>query len=357
MSAALWDRLRADGLVAGDRPVDPRPAAPWYVRVMLGIAGWIGALFLILFVGAAFASLLDDAFASALVGALCCAAAWFLFRRFGGRDFADQFALVISLVGQALLIYGIGQALDPIDPPFLLAVAATQAVLAWAISNFLHRVLASAGTALALALTVGQLGLHGLASPLLCLAFAWVWLDPARWAAGGGLWRPVGYGLALALVLVETVRLFGLAALFGSAEDPAGWFVLHGPLLGRILTAAVLVWAALALVRREGLEPGDRLGRLALGLAILLALVSLAAPGLGAALLILLLGFAAGHRILVALGILGLLGFVSHFYYSLHATLLEKSGLLALTGLALIAIYLLLRHAARPSGRMEAGHA
>ena len=38
-----------------------------------------------------------------------------------------------------------------------------------------------------------------------------------------------------------------------------------------------------------------------------------------------------------------LLGFVSHFYYSLHATLLEKSGLLAATGLLLLAAWFLLR--------------
>ena len=35
---------------------------------------------------------------------------------------------------------------------------------------------------------------------------------------------------------------------------------------------------------------------------------------------------------MAALGILSLLGFVSHFDYSLHATLLEKSGILAVTG-------------------------
>ena len=41
--------------------------------------------------------------------------------------------------------------------------------------------------------------------------------------------------------------------------------------------------------------------------------------------------------------IAGLLGFVGHFYYSLHASLLEKSGLLAVTGLCLIAAHFLLR--------------
>ena len=55
--------------------------------------------------------------------------------------------------------------------------------------------------------------------------------------------------------------------------------------------------------------------------------------------LVVILGFATGHRLLLALGILALFGFVAHFYYSLHATLLEKSGLLAVTGLCLIAAH------------------
>ncbi|NDH63348.1 MAG: DUF4401 domain-containing protein [Alphaproteobacteria bacterium] len=41
---------------------------------------------------------------------------------------------------------------------------------------------------------------------------------------------------------------------------------------------------------------------------------------------------------LVGLGIVALLGYLSHYYYALHVTLLEKSGLLVLTGLALIAV-------------------
>ena len=59
-AAALWARLSADGLVEGEMPEPGRPASPWYVRTMLGIAGWIGALFLLAFLGAAFSLLVDD---------------------------------------------------------------------------------------------------------------------------------------------------------------------------------------------------------------------------------------------------------------------------------------------------------
>ena len=52
---ALWAQLRDGGLVEGDLPEVGDARAPWFVRVMLGIAGWIGALFLLGFVGAGFA--------------------------------------------------------------------------------------------------------------------------------------------------------------------------------------------------------------------------------------------------------------------------------------------------------------
>jgi uncharacterized membrane protein len=354
-AASLWARLSADRLVEGELPEREQAASPWFVRVMLGIAGWIGALFLIAFVAAAFAFIMDDAATAALAGAACCAAAFFLFRSFAGNDFAEQFGLVVSLVGQVLIVVGLAQFLEPADPPLYFAVAAAEAVLALAIPNFLHRVLATGGAAVALALGVNQLELHGLAAPLLSAALAFVWLEPGRWAVDGRIWRPVGYGLVLALLLVETFRLFGAGWLLGLSPETPGWFGLYGPLLGRGLTAAVLVWAAMVLSLREG--GGSRVSILAVGVAILVALISLMAPGLASALLILLLGFAAGSRILAALGILSLLGFVAHFYYSLHAGLLEKSGVLALTGLSLLASHFLLRRLFPVRGEVEAGNA
>ncbi|HEX9965638.1 MAG TPA: DUF4401 domain-containing protein [Allosphingosinicella sp.] len=339
-AAALWASLSAEQLVDGEMPEQDRTASPWFVRVMLGIAGWIGALFLLLFVGAGFAFIMDDPEIALLVGAACCAGAWFLFRKFEDNDLAEQFGLAVSLAGQVLIIIGLAQYLRPEDPPLYFAVAATLAALALAVPNSLHRVLTSGGAAVALALGISQLELHGIAAPLLSLGLAWVWLEPRRWALGGRIWRPVGHGLVLALLLVETFRLFGAWQLFGMGQEAPTWFSLYGPLLGRGLTAAAVVGVALALTRREGAE-GAALS-FTLGAAFVVALLSLAAPGLTSALLVLLLGFAAGNRILIALGILSLLGFVAHFYYSLHATLLEKSGILAVTGLCLLAAYALL---------------
>lgn len=352
-AASLWDRLRADHLVEGELPEEDRPESPWYVRVMLGIAGWIGAGFLLSFVGVAFAFITQDAGYAFVLGAACCAGALALFRGFEGNDFAEQFGLALSLAGQMLIIIGLAQFLKPENPPFYFAVAATQVALALAVTNFLHRALAAGGAAVAVALAADQLSLHGFAAPFVCLGLAKVWLEPKRWACGGRLWRPIGYGLVLALLLVETFGLFGTARWLGVAEEPAGWIALHGAFPGRALTAAVLVWVAVTLAGREDLLHWGRIALSAAGAAILFGLLSLEAPGLASAVLVLLLGFAAANRILAALGILSLLGFVTHFYYSLHASLLEKSGLLAATGLCLLAAFFLLRPGLPSSGAAD----
>jgi uncharacterized protein DUF4401 len=52
---ALWGRLDAAGLVEGNAPSAAADAVPWYVRAMVGIAGWIAACFLLAFIGGAIA--------------------------------------------------------------------------------------------------------------------------------------------------------------------------------------------------------------------------------------------------------------------------------------------------------------
>ena len=61
MSSAqqLWQQLQQQGLVTGDMPPLSNVNSPWYVRVMLGVAGWIGALFLLGFVGAFFEAIIN----------------------------------------------------------------------------------------------------------------------------------------------------------------------------------------------------------------------------------------------------------------------------------------------------------
>src|SRR5699024_1770628 len=111
----------AEGLVIGERP-EPEPAgSPWFVRLMLGIAGWIGALFLLGFVGATLNFILDDGPSAMVAGVACCGAAYAMFRGLDGNDAAEQFALALSLAGQGLIIAGLGETFGWGDATFYLA--------------------------------------------------------------------------------------------------------------------------------------------------------------------------------------------------------------------------------------------
>ena len=83
----LWKRLREAQLVTGELPDAGEARVPWFVRLMLGIAGWIGALFLLGFVGAAFAFIFNNAWAALVLGAGACAASIAIFRAAPKNDF------------------------------------------------------------------------------------------------------------------------------------------------------------------------------------------------------------------------------------------------------------------------------
>lgn len=329
---ALWERLREAGAVEGEPPAVGAARAPWFVRVMLGIAGWIGALFLLGFVGLGFVFVMEKAALSFVLGAAVCAGAAFLYRSAPHSDFMNQFGLAVSLAGQALMAYALLRWFEHSFSAAALALALQQAALFLLVPNFVHRVWTAWTGAYAAVYALGHLGLHAFAPAAVTFGFLWPWLAEFDHPRRGELLRAAGYGLALAAVQTAVMYggLLGLLWRTGAASPALVW-------AGNLASGLVLVWAVLRLLKREGVGLGEPHGRIALAGAAILALVSLKAPGVGPAAAILVVGYANGNRVLVGLGVIALLGYLSHYYYALHATLLEKSGWLAVAGLALLA--------------------
>lgn len=337
---ALWRGLCGAGIAQGELPPVSASHAPWYVRAMLGVAGWIGALFLLGFVGVAFAFVFKSGTAALAVGAMCCAGAYAIFRAAPDNDFAQQFGLAVSFAGQATFVFGLFDMLGRrIDATHFFAVAGFEAALAVLLANFVHRIWSTLAAAAALGYALAYLGIHGAAAGAAAAGLALLWLNEHEWAVRGALWRPVGYGLALSLLHLESVLLFGHGMSFWSHRDEAvvdsEWILWIGP----ALAGAVLVYTVWRLLARQGVAVSERTGIATLAASGSVALVSLQAPGVASSLLILLLGFAGGNRVLSGIGVLALLGYLSHFYYSLQATLLLKSAVLAGTGIVLLALW------------------
>lgn len=342
-SQQLWQQLEQQGLVTGELPPVSEVATPWYVRVMLGVAGWIGALFLLFFVGVIFEAVLHSVAAALFVGTIVCVAAFFIFRYLGNTDFGAQFGLAISMTGQGLFISGLFEAFDSDTVLASFSIFVFQALLTLVMPNFIHRVLTSAVAMLALTFALMRLDIYGFASGIAAVGFAIIWLNELYWAEHGKLWRPVGYGLVLALLQIETLNFFGLELRELWLRHEPSWLMLHAPLIGTALVALIWLWVVKRLLDRDNIQLHSRTGMIAIGAALLLGILSFVAHGMVTALLILLLGFASGNRVLMGLGLLALGGFLSYYYYQLQHTLLFKSLVLALSGAVLLGIWLALQ--------------
>lgn len=330
----LWERLSAAGLVTGDVPA--QVASPWFVRVMLGIAGWIGALFIFGFIGAAFAMVMDNAGAAAIAAMICCAGTYAIFRLAAHNDFASQFGLATGLAGQILFAVAIFQQFDADESLAYGLFFGVEAALTFLMPSFIHRVFTTLAAVAALTLGFAQAGLHGLALPLVVAGCALVWRGELRLAARAELWRPVGYGLALGVLQSAATPLLGGEVLFLFRRGGDGWLRQYGPEVGTLLVALVFLAVTVKILRELTIDTASREGLAILCCATLAMGVSFPAHGLAAALLILILGFAGGNRVLFGLGLLAVASFLSHYYYQMRETLLFKSLILGATGAFLL---------------------
>jgi uncharacterized membrane protein len=349
----LWSKLAAAGLTTGDMPEIGEAHTPWYVRVMLGIAGWIAAGFLLGFVGIGFAFVMHSKSASLAIGFMVITAAYGIFRAAPRGDFTSMFALAMSFAGQALVVFGLfgffGRHIAGVLP--FATVAAIQAALAIVMPNFIHRVVSAYAAGLAFAYACEAAGFHFVSAGVVAAAVAVVWLNEARLGKLHAVVTPIGYGLTLAFMQIEGAALVGhsLAMLFRSRIVHGAW-----PWTGEALIAAALIVSVWVLLRRAGwtlLVPRTLLALIAI---VAIGAASFKAPGIAGGLMIALLGFSNGNRVLVGLGIAALLLYVSGYYYLLDATLLVKSGVLLATGVVLLAARWLVLNVVLPEAQTDA---
>src|SRR5262249_19778495 len=245
---AIWTRLQEARLVEGALPEAGDTASPWFIRVMLGFAGWLGALFLLGFAGAALPFLFNNAPTMIVVGAAACGASAAIFLAAPKNDFVAQFGLAVSFAGQILLLFGMSQMFRQFGArEFAWCFLLQEAALFVLVPNFLHRTICALGGALAAIWLITDAGLYAFAPAAITAA----WLSEFELERHGPMLRAGGYGLALAAMIA--------AVLHG--ELWLGWLVRQGhgvPVggnavewLGRAASALVLLAAVVMLLRRE----------------------------------------------------------------------------------------------------------
>ncbi|MES2356371.1 MAG: DUF4401 domain-containing protein [Pseudomonadota bacterium] len=353
----LWQLLHEANLVEGEIPVSETMHSPWYIRAMQGMAGWIGAWFLLGFVGAGLAFVFKSEGMAFVVGLICCAASYWMFRNMSRHGFATQFALAMSLAGQFMVGFGLSALVrhSAESPVFFWLFALFEIALAVVLPNFIHRVLTAYAAVISLSIALLFQNVGHAFPGILTATLALLWLNEFRWAAQGTLVRAIGYGMTLGLIQVDGQLLLGplSGAWFGRVVE-GSWV---SPLLGPCLAGAALVWAVFRLLARYNIAPASRTGTAALAITSIVAIAAIKAPGISASLLIILLGFANANRTLLGLGIIALLGYLSYFYYQLDVTLLVKSGALIGIGCMLIAAWYAINTLFSTADNVEKNHA
>jgi len=334
----VWQELAHAGLVAGEAPEPSRSATPWVVRLMLGVAGWFGALFVLVFLFLFFKHLWSSAQLLMAFGLALCSIAAVCYRSRHRNDFIEQLGLALSLAGQYLVISGLLNWLGSRSNLSFVVVALFEAALVAVMADALHRTLSAFAAAIALSYALFLQGAMNLPATALAAGLVLVWTQEFAWSQRGALLRPVGYGLALAAVYIDHALLRGEFWFLSRPIRHGQAFNVAEATTATLLLCVISLVAALRILQREGIPPGSTWSRVALFASLAVSATSYRAPGLAVGLLILLLGFANGNRLLAGLGVLALAAYLSHYYYQLQWTLLDKSLVLFATGALLLAL-------------------
>lgn len=331
---ALEARLRAEQLWR-HAPSDV-DEGPWYVRVLVGGAAWLGACLLLPLIGLVWLEALRDVPAAMIVSGLAACLAGVALQRLRG-EFVRQAGSAVALAG----VIVVAVELESYGFAGWLATAALALMLYLAGRGYTHRFLCAGVMAVALVFALTEPWERGPSQTIACASLA---------LAAAVLWwlaRPLGLRrgpqlapMALAYTCVVSILVWwvpgaSLLADGGAAElGGTGWFWL-GVLAGLpvAVTAALASQVDAAHRAAHSLVPGGML---------LLAPAWLAAPGVGLAACWLALGHAHGRPVLAGVGVAAMLTYLARFYYVMETTLLHKAFWLGAAGTVLLALAWLL---------------
>lgn len=324
------------GLLAGE-PV----GTTWYIQAAVGISAWIAALFIIGFIVTGII-LTESALAYSVTGLIFIAVAVgvkYLFRR---SNFAGQLSLAISLAGQGLFVAGIGLGAESLLTTCLITIL-MEATLFLLYPGRLHRFI-SALVILGAILTLlyGEWEIyeatHGLVILLLSLALL-IWSEDSYFVSRGlrSLARPLGYAVTLTLL-----GLLLPSVIYEINYVKHWWISTLGLLVVSLLFFIYLRFG------RNVLNLSPTLMAAMAGGVVVLSLLTWQTPGILASLILLIVGFWRGRRLVWGLAVAFLVFFIGAFYYHLALDLYEKSLILMGSGALLFLARIFLLRQFRP---------
>ena len=332
MSAAhLVPLLRERGLVTADTPPPADESdRPWFISLLMGIAGWIAGLFVLAFIVITLDLDRRGQIAGGGIGLLV--AAWALYAIGRGKVFVDQLALAFSIAGQLGITLYLFEALHD-ALPITAAILGMQLLLFVAMPDRVAKTLAAFFASIAWVIVVRFFlrpdeggseifDLHGgLRAPLFG-----AWTLPLEWVVS---WTP---SIALILALRRT-EVRWMARGVASYARPAISGLLLGVALGGMAAEPVsLLMFGFGEMGRE-FNGWSLFPLLSIGLALFAAFNAFALRSSG----------------LLGVAIVAALAHLARFYYLYGTTLTVKSAIMLGAGLLLLGAGRLLARRLEPT--------
>ncbi len=343
--------LQQQGLIDANATVqqtvkgDDQQDTPWFIQVLFGFSGlfaslfFIGFLSLILFETRVF----DSAISLMITGLLLSAIGFALFRnkRLRNNAFMSSLAFAISFAGQVYAAFALESA-DLSPPVDVWGFLLLQGFMTLIMSNRIYRLLSAMITLGCLIylfnyyqMPEASLGLLALVTVISNLQrYELLRYLPIKW-------RSIFLEVLSAIAYASAIMLLAVSVYFIAAEYGNGFgydevdFYYNYPLAQTLLTLASL-YAAYLILKRYPIKIQSAPSLVIGGAIIILGVISVYVSGLLATSLIIIIATANSQRVLLALGVAALVGYVFWYYYQLDTSLLIKAISMLIIGITVL---------------------
>lgn len=325
----LFDQLEQEGVISAETRQSITPPAKrdiaqaWYIRFLVGFSAWIASLLFITFLG--IIGVVDNSVGALIVGGVFAVLTTAYSYQDSESLFGDQLALALSFAGRLLAYVSITDILKE-TLTIAVCVAIIELILLLLYRDRVSRFVSVCIINIAVCVIFLDLDFVDgvpLLAGLLAISTVILWQRESTWATRrNGLLEPLAYGVVVSMMGI-------LLLTFINFVQPRWW-------LASLIISGCTLWLVVYLLRQYGVALSHTVAIWCVALVVLFAAPSALAPGIVAGILLLLLGFWRGNRLLGFFGVVLTVLFIGRFYYDLEYTLLTKSYLLMAGGCLLL---------------------
>ena len=338
----LWQQLQEKALVNGEFQPAETLDSPWFIKLLLACSGWFASLFILGFFLLTLQDLVENSAVCLVVGSGMILMAYQMLKN-KPSEFLEHLMLAFSLAGQALIawaIFMIDNNVFSVFPWF--AILIIQSSLSLIMPHYIHRVCSAFFASIALTICFHYLQLSAFTSASLLLLALVLVLNEWRSVKWQPTFEAISYGIILLLIPLKASHIIGydLAYWLNETTLEQSWYYY----LDELLLLFTMLYLIVTLMQRSQHHFPFNTKLAIIGATICLCLLSMQASGITIGFALLIVGFSNSNKVLQGLGITSLLFYISSYYYLLTLTLLEKSVILLMMGLFILAIrYALLK--------------